>query len=815
MTRNFPDNLRPILAGLCFVLLMVSAASAQISGEVQSIGFDGYYRGNCWTPMLIRVRNRSEQAQRLQIRVRQHDLDRDVVNYTRTITVSGGQSGDQRFWTYFIPQPTDGGLPSSAGGNTLADLQKQLQVWLYTMDGKPAAQLPITSMVTDVNRLGGNRGTRLILLVQSPGSRPKWQEYLQAVGLLEDVAMVPVQTRDLPEDVAGYAAADAVVWLNAPPLDARRPSEQKRFEALGQYVRQGGRLVICQGPRWRETAQAFGDMMPVEVAGMGQREDLTPLRELARLLPKEIKRPGGPVEAAKAVVRPDAVVDIWMKWPVLHPATTQTAAGATTKTSGGAKETWTPYIARRAFGMGSVTWVAQDLGDRVLTQAIPRGWPHIWDTVFDWRNASLPPDAPAAKQGKFASSSRVNLGDILLKGVDLPARSGGYIAIAVLFFIFYWAAAGPLSHLVLASKKRTGLSWFVFAAAALGATGLTVVIVQGVVRGAPRARHVTLVRLSPGEPAVVTSRIGLYIPHDGDQVIRLHDTAADRVSDLTPLPLSPVDLPDNSGYITPLEYDVPAPRMGEDSVGLTVPYRSTLKKLQARWVGDAISLGGIEGQAELVGSFPYLAGTLTNRLGRDLQDVYLAFRAEVVSGQAEERLVYLPRWAKGTSVDLWSVLTDRRNRAVFVGRIASSLQSPPGMNRRLNDALYDPGNAKRGWAGYWYGQFSGDGFGLANLQLPDDAQAMPMLSLFDLLPSMPAAAGQGRVDLLRRGARLMDASASVSAGQLLIVARDENPNGALSFPLTVQTLFGQAPVAAEGTTYYQIILPLQRAATRR
>jgi hypothetical protein len=479
------------------------------------------------------------------------------------------------------------------------------------------------------------------------------------------------------------------------------------------------------------------------------------------------------------------------------------------------KVTWTPYIARRAFGMGSVTWVAQDLGDRVLTQAIGRGWPHVWDAVFDWRNASLAPDAPAAKQGKFASSGHVNLGDILLKGVDLPARSGGYVAIAVLFFIFYWAAAGPLSHLVLMSRKRTGLSWFVFAAAALGATGLTVVIVQLVVRGAPRARHVTLVRLSPGEPAVVTSRIGLYIPRDGDQVIRLQDTAADRVSDLTPLPLSPADLPDNSGYITPLEYDVPVPRTGEESVELSVPYRSTLKKFQARWVGDAASLGGIEGKAELVGSFPYLAGTLTNRLGRDLQDVYLAFRAQVVSGQAEERLVYLPRWAKGTSVDLWSVLTDRSNRAVFVGRIASSLQSPPGMNRRLNDALYDPGNAQRGWAGYWYGQFSGDGFGLANLQLADDAQAMPMLSLFSLLPSMPAPAGQGRVDLLRRGARLMDASACVSAGQLLIVARDENANGPLSFPLTVQTLFGQAPVAAQGTTYYQIILPLERAAAAR
>jgi hypothetical protein len=306
----------------------------------------------------------------------------------------------------------------------------------------------------------------------------------------------------------------------------------------------------------------------------------------------------------------------------------------------------------------------------------------------------------------------------------------------------------------------------------------------------------------------------LYIPHDGDQVLGLQNTAADRVSDLTPLPLSPLDLPEDSGYITPMEYDVPVPRTGEDSVSLTVPYRSTLKKLQARWVGDATSLGGIDGQAELVGSFPYLAGTLTNHLGRDLADVYLAFGLEGVSGQPVRRLVYLPRWPDGTSVDLWAMLTDRQNRAVFVGRESSAVQSPPGMNRRIDDALFYAGDFKRGWAGYWYGKLAGN-TGLVQLPMADGNDSMPILSLFDLLPPMSADAGHGRVDLLRRGARLMDASAAVNAGRLLIVARDANPNGSLSFPMTIQTLFGHAPIAAGGTTYYQVILPLQRAGTQR
>ncbi len=813
MKRKRADIMGWVLAGL--ILLWGQAALAQISGQVQSIGFDGYYRGNCWTPMLVRLRNQGQQAQRLQIRVRQHDLDRDAVDYTRTITVSGGQSGEQRFWMYFIPEPTDGGLASTLNGNTLAELQKQLQVWLYTMDGKPVAPLQVNTTVKDVDRLRATQGTRLILLVQAPGSQPKWQEYQNAVGLLEDVLMVPVQARDLPEDVIGYAAVDGVVWLNAPPLNPRIPSEQRRFAALDQYIRQGGRLVISQGPQWRQTVEAFDKMMPVEVAGIGQRDTLMPLRALAQLTPGEVKQPGRPVDAAKAVARPDAVVDVWMNWAVQHPATTR-AAGATTQNANAGQSPaddgpWTPYIARRGYGMGSVTWVAQDLGDRVLTRAIPRGWPHVWDAVFGWPNASLPPDAPAAKLGDFAPSNRINLGNILFKGIDLPTKSGGYIAIAILFFIFYWAAAGPLSHLILASKKRTNLSWFIFAAAALGATGLTVVIVQLLVRGAPEARHTTLVRLSPGEPAVVTSRIGLYIPHDGDQVIRLHDLSADRVSELTPLPLSSLDLPDRTGYITPLEYEVPVPLPGADSVELTVPYRSTLKKLQARWVGDSLKLGGIVGQAELADSPPYLAGMLTNQTGRDLADVYLAFRTDPIAGRPEERLVYLPAWGKGTTLDLWSILTSRRERAVFVGRTNTATQSPPGHGRRLNDALLYPGDFKRGWVGYWYGQFGGVGFGISGFELQDETQSLPMMSLFGLLPPMPAGKDHGRADLLRRGGRVMDASASVLAGQLLIFARDVNVNGALPIPLGVRGVFGETPITGEGTTYYQIILPLGRS----
>ena len=69
------------------------------------------------------------------------------------------------------------------------------------------------------------------------------------------------------------------------------------------------------------------------------------------------------------------------------------------------------------------------------------------------------------------------------------------------------------------TRRRQALSWFFFAAAALVATAVTVGVVKLVLRGPPQVRHLTMVRVTPGQPAIAYSRFGLYIPRDGDQTI--------------------------------------------------------------------------------------------------------------------------------------------------------------------------------------------------------------------------------------------------------------------------------------------------------
>jgi len=81
-------------------------------------------------------------------------------------------------------------------------------------------------------------------------------------------------------------------------------------------------------------------------------------------------------------------------------------------------------------------------------------------------------------------------------GAQRRASLAGDLAIA--FFIVYWVLSGPVSFLILSSKKKKGMSWQIFAASALAATLLTVGVVKLVLGASADIHHITFVRMSPG-----------------------------------------------------------------------------------------------------------------------------------------------------------------------------------------------------------------------------------------------------------------------------------------------------------------------------
>ena len=803
--------MRVLLAGLV-LLLGGGGAFAQAVGEVESVGFNNAYRPDCWTPMVVRLRPQTAEAGTFQLQVWQHDGDGDRAVYTRTITLNGNDVAvpDQRFWMYFLPQPTNRGLPDAANGGTLKDLQRELKVFLCTAAGKQIVQLPITSTLQNIDPYRDlsqePRGCKLVLAISDGGDAPAWRDYQTAVGIKEDVEFVNLTTKDLPEDPLGYEAVDSIAWFDADPADLDRGGQHK-LQTLQDYVRFGGQLVICQPTTdWQKTLN-FGALLPVTIESVQSKADLEPLRSMA--VPREPDpyrpsadpwtRPVGPFVFARAEAKPGAVVDRWIDW-----------------NCDGSYADATPYLVRQAVGLGQVTWVANNLGNPAISLRATTGWPYVWDTIFGWNNDTYVPPASVNKDDPllrlrtdlYSPANPIELGKPLVDGLNFEGKAATLITVAVVFFVLYWVVAGPGGYFVLSHEKKTSLSWFVYAAAAVVATALTGLVVKLAVRGSPQIKQISFVRMAPNQPALIYSRMGLYIPRDGDQTLQLNDTTHQGVSYLSGFAEHPQLLGDASEFPAPADYTVPVRDSdSSDAPSLTVPYRSSMKKFQSCWIGDqAARFSGkvrLDEKNEAVG----LAGYLSNETGQDFDDVYVAFhRGE------EDRVIYFPHWAKNATVDLSKDLV----RPVSVGHLGNKdLAAYPGDGRVIADTVGNPavkaGDSRdRHWIGFWYGDFyHNNGLEARDPTLKD---AFPMLSLFDRLPpdwNTPAdpahtkGGSDDRFELFRRGGRVLDASASVMAGQLLILASNTGP---LPVPLQVDG----SDVGGTGTVLYQFLLPIDR-----
>lgn len=800
--------MRAFLAGLFFSLLLLGlppAAWGQIDtrgSAVESIGFQRAYRPDAWVPMVVRLKSTLGDPAEYQIQVVQPDIDGDHVIYSRLVTLNAMQT--EKYWVYFRPRAT--GLDVSS----LQDLNRAIRVRVCTRDGKMLAPLPLTDMPVDFDPKMGfsiKPGKKMILaVIGGTRSRPAELDYESSIGVIEQVDFVRVTPADLPENALGYDMVDGMVWFGPDAAELTRAGSRK-LAALQEWVRQGGHLVVCQ-PEEPYRIQPFADMLPVLYKGADDKwlvevldkKEPEPLHRIAveptrRLT--DLQRGNdnwhlipGPFRIARAVPREDVVVDEWVQWD---------------KEQGGGRS---PFLARNAYGLGAVTWVAQDLGDEKIIGNTSSGWPHVWDRVFGWRNSTIvrrgnlqDPTARRDVWGQleedWTAGSVADLGGVFLKATDHQGKAGAYVFLVILFFVGYWIVAGPGSYLFLAGKGQRQMSWAVFAASGLAATVLTVLVVKLILRGDAEVRHLSVVRLAAGQPAVIDSRVGLYIPRDGNQRVVLKDVAPEALSYVTPLAVHPQHLINVTEFSDTASYEVPVRDVSgaDEPVQVVIPYRSTLKKLQAHWVGNTSEV--IDGSPELAEAPTYLAGILTNKTGRELKNVFFAFNFKSgASGTDRDIVLYVPVWKKGEALDLAKQMLNGEN--VTDAAYDKLIRGGGGPTWGFLDTMWGERLHR-----YIKGVVSSDG-------RVDDSesavkQSLLLMTVFDRVPPMKNVpyGGFNRAELLRRGARQMNMSHLVGAGNLVILA--EATNEPLPFPMEVE---GER-MTGEGTVIYQATLPIK------
>ena len=775
-------------------MAMALPAFAGVTGRVTSIGFQSFIRSDEWVPIVVQTISDEPAPHTFDLQVVQTDLDGDEVVYTRAgLTVN---PGTQTFRTYFRPETVNGGLPASGSG-TGSEFGKRLRVFLFDpATGKRTVRVGVSGSVPqalETQPMPTAVGQKLILVV---GRSPNLSEFdpgrERLLGLAEQCYFVRVDPLRLPENALAYGAVDAVVWTDA---DAARLAPNQ-LRALRQYVQLGGTLVVIQNADLSRVAK-FEDLLPVKLESSSEWTTAEPLKSILtpRNTPVPRNRAGQPMDSWQFAAPPYrmasaqpvdelTMVDTWNYWP------------------DGRR---TPLIARRLFGLGCVAWLAEDISDTSLA-TIDFGWPRLWERLMDWRDLDLTftatePSANLDKvKAKFATDSTRDIGASYYKGMDPPGLTAAKLSIAFVFFVVYWALAGPVSYLVLVARRKVTMSWFVYGAVAAGATALTVLISQVVLRGSPQLKHISVVRVRDGaaDSARVMSQVGVYLPKDKRAAVAMPQSPELPPAAITPYGGDPRDnvSPRDYPYLVPVGADT-----DQSAVDVDIYFRSTLKKLQVDWSGKVP--GGINGRPKLSASAdpktPPIEGRVSNDTGTDLAEVLLAFRSPIRT--RGDLVIAIPNWKRGQTLELASLWQSGESKP-------EELKT----TKRFGLNLFGSGKVMCGnWSNavnFLYEDFRATALpGTTWDDYPQNYnRSFPIASLYGRCPPMTNFPNEtSRVDLRRSGIRTWDVSPAVAAGAMVVIGK---ATGSLPVPLTVD---GETP-RGDGQLFYQAIVPLDRSA---
>ncbi|HEX5688511.1 MAG TPA: hypothetical protein VFX76_00825 [Roseiflexaceae bacterium] len=431
---------RIVAVALLLWLLVASALPARllaqdepaITMQIQA-GYDGAYRVGEWFPAVITVANDGPDVRGvLEWRFANRD---DEPTFQRAIDLPRGSRKRVTLDVFARDLVPRGQVRFLDGGTVLAE-----------------QETPIEAIDQD----------RFLIGVVS--SDPALLNSLNSLSLpaLAGANVRHLAPEMLPDRSASLRGVNALFVYDVDTAALTQPQR----DALDLWVQLGGQLVVGGGSTGQRTAAGLPDLLPVEVGGELAQGDLTPLGQIAGVVPPE------PGAATLSQARP--------------------------REGAAALPTDQPLLYRWSRGAGAVTFAAFDL-------ASLRGWagePDLWSRLL----APIEVLAP----GLDARQRRLNL---LQSTLRLPSLGLPSVWALLLFLIGYILIIGPINYLVLRRLRRLEWAWLtVPCAVLLFASGLYVVGF-GLRGGQSQVSQVAIVQGSEGQSrGLATAFVGLFSP---------------------------------------------------------------------------------------------------------------------------------------------------------------------------------------------------------------------------------------------------------------------------------------------------------------
>jgi len=434
-----------VLLSLCF---LSTAAAQEITLENVTVGFNGRYKVGVWSPVSVTLSGPRLRG-RLELRTPDGD-DVDTVVSRDNVQIDGQPkqllvrfgSTDATLTVVFRPEGA-----------------KALRWELASSDTPDERHIPRPletshELLVEIGRGVGLRGVR-------DSNRARRGEEIVTAQLDQRT-----QLQQLPTEWFGYEGVDALFLSTSQELDLESgrllstlAADNARWQALAQWVRSGGRLIVGGGGAADQLANVLrrtgpvGELMPGRLAGDASLDRLSALEQYAATTQKGAATASAPLEIPLADPSDPGSARR------LRVAQLSEVEGAVELAQDGV-----PLVVRAPRGFGEVVFVALDLDRAPLAH-----WPGR--TALLNRLLGKPAEGTQAPPEDDESSPQ----QMLLLGVtDLAGQLKGaldqfagirpvsFVLVAGLALL-YIALIGPLDYVLVRKVfRRPELTWVTF-----------------------------------------------------------------------------------------------------------------------------------------------------------------------------------------------------------------------------------------------------------------------------------------------------------------------------------------------------------------
>ena len=417
--------------------------------EIKSeVGYQGYVKQDKWFPVKLTLTNR---------------MDKDVSGELVLSALSSNYGSTNDYVVPVeLPQNTEVVVTLGVPGDVLKKSSSKLS--FYKGSYNEGTKLPIIGNDYIDNKM--TNSYTIGVLSRDPDTL-NFMPSLNQKGY--DIVIIPVTEDQLPEQSLLLDTLDTLVINDV----ATSSLEEKQVQAITDWVKRGGTLVLSGGAGYAKTAASFDEIAPIKATGTLELTDFSAV-----------------AIAGEA------------EWPTGSKMTV--SIGELQNSSATLMQGDVPIAATRSVGLGEVVYAAFD--PSLAPAATWSGSATLWSKLLQNNMQML-----ANGVNYYPGAMNQSFNRII---DEFPSINPPNFGVLLLIFGIYLFIVAPLLYFILAKSDRREWAWWLIPVLSIAA-GFAVFLFGADDKRAMSAHTIEIVKLTGDGEGIVSGATAVFVPNGG------------------------------------------------------------------------------------------------------------------------------------------------------------------------------------------------------------------------------------------------------------------------------------------------------------